>query len=503
MLSTADLQAVLDGAPSRRHEMLRRQLAKPFPAEGVWHDADFALAALYLNERVEEANAVLARLPQAYPVDPNPERAKGEPERQDYHWYINLLQRLWFLFAHDSPCFPDRLNRDAEQALLRVFWDSARRHCRIALADPERTWWIWGSENHGAMLYSGFWATAQILKDQPECRDRRYEDGTTPADMARAWNRFFRRYARERAGKGLMVEQGSEYAKYTLQGWYNMADFAQDVVLRRRMHMLLDLYWADWAVEQLDGVRGGGRHRVYPGAASIAGAQPGISGMAWFHFGVGTARSNHPSHMCAATSEYRPPLCVVDMVLDPAGRGVYEYSSRRPGLNLLPKPDAADWQTYVLRSDDGGILRASWCSPEVILGTSMVEARPDTDWSAISSQNRWDGAIFRGHPDAMIFVQPRQPAKGSFYNPHWSVQHRRVLVLQKLSAQGLGQRVWFGGPLRREERAGWVFAGPAGLAAVRGRGPGYLGGGRFAPAPGSEPGAPVTDAAGLGEPNRR
>jgi len=463
-------QRALDGVAERRDTILARQVASPYPRSGAWHYIDFALAALCRNERLGEANAALLTLHEEFPVDPDPRREPSGEEVADAHWQINLLHRIWWLFHRRSRFFPGRLTPEAEAALLDIFWQSARRHCRIAYADPERTWWVWGSENHGAMSRSGFWGTAHILARAPAYRERRYEDGSTPAQMAGAWDAFFRRYARERAGKGLLVEIGSTYNKYTLQGWYNMADFAEDPVLRRRMRMLLDLFWADWSIEQIDGVRGGGKHRIYPGPASARGYASSGQGMAWLYFGLGTPHTKHPGHMCAVTSAYRPPALVADLALDVEGRGVYEYVSRRPGLNLLPKPQEAGADTYVLRPNYGGILRYSYCTPDFVLGTSMVEARPHTDWSSISSQNRWDGVVFAGRPDSRIFAQPLKPTRGSVYNAHGSVQHRGVLILQKLRTHrhAHGQRIWFSADLERAEAGGWVFAeAPRAFAAVR------------------------------------
>ena len=469
-LTDAELAAARDGFEARSDEVLTAQVEDPYPEDGVWHYADFALAALYRDERVDEANSAILHIRANYPVDPDPERELGEPEREDFHWSINLLQRIYWFFHADSSFYPGRLTPEAEGALLEIFWESARRHCRIEQASPDRVWWIWGSENHGAMKWSGHWGTAHILKDAPGYRDRRYEDGSTPAEMAAAWDEYYKLYARERACKGMLVETASTYNKYTIQGWYNMVDFAEDEELSRRMGALLDLFWADWAVEQFDGVRGGGKHRIYPGRTSTGGRWFGGTGLMWYYFGVGPAGSRHPGHMCVATSGYRPPLVVYDMALDTPGRGTYEYVSRRPGLNLLPKPEAADWQTYVLRPDLGGILRYTYCTPDFIMGTSMVEARPHEDWSAISSQNRWDGIIFAGHPDACIFPQPLKPERGSVYNAHWSVQRKGVMVLQKLRSHrhAHGQRIWFAEFLEREEEGPWVFArGEVAYAACR------------------------------------
>ena len=469
-LSDERLDGVIDGFETRRDEILRLQVQDPYPASGAWHYTDFALAALYRNDRVAQANEAILKLYAEFPVDPDPEREPGQPEVPDAHWHINLLQRIWFLFNHDSAFFPGRLSEQAEAALLEMFWRSARRHCRLEYASLERTWWIWGSENHGAMSRSGFWGSAHILSASAQYRDKRYEDGSTPAEMARAWDEYYKQFARQRAAKGLLVEIASTYNKYTLQGWYNMMDFGTDPVLRKRMQMLLDLFWADWAIEQLEGVRGGGKHRIYPGATSTSGVRFSGSGMAWLYFELGLPRTKHPGHMCAVTSSYRPPACVVDMALDTQGRGVYEYVSRRPGLNLLPKPQQADWQTYALRPDFGGITRYSYCTPSFIMGTSMVQARPHEHWSAISSQNRWDGVIFAAAKDACIFPQPLKPQRGSVYNAHWSVQCKGAMILQKLRTHrhAHGQRIWFADALELSEQDSWVFAkAPQAYAACR------------------------------------
>ena len=67
----------------------------------------------------------------------------------------------------------------------------------------------------------------------------------------------------ERKVKAL-VEVFSAYGpSYTLPEIMNMRDLSEDEVLRKRMDKLLHLIWADWAVGQVAGVRGGGRTRIY------------------------------------------------------------------------------------------------------------------------------------------------------------------------------------------------------------------------------------------------
>jgi len=468
-----DARAVLAGVDARRDAVMRLQLSKPYPPSGCWHYEDFALAAYWLNERTADADqAILTEREKEFPA-----ALKGG----DFHWHAYILERIYFLFSRASQRFPGRMSAAAEAALLDMLWQWAEPSCRREMTLPERDGWRWGSENHHAQAWSSFWGAAQIFAQHADYKNRRYADGTTPAEMAAAFNAYFRRFARNTAASGLLVECNSAYNKYTLGGWYNMADFADDVELRRRMSLLLDLYWADWATEQLGGVRGGSRHRCYPGANSTTGSS--MEGLQWFHFGVGHPNSQAPGHMCGATTFWRPPPLVVELALDAAGRGVYESISRRPGLAEPSQADApprnflADAQhpffvaqgVSAIHPAGGSLLRYSYCTPDFVLGTSMVAARAQKDWLAISSQNRWEGVIFAGHPTARIFAQPLEPNRGSVYNANWSVQKRGVLVLQRLkTSNAKGQRIWFDAALKREARAGWVFAAaPQAFAAVR------------------------------------
>lgn len=463
--------------PDIQHErcvkVMDAQLAKPYPPDGLWHTTDFALAAYWLDKRTKEADtAILASREKEFPES----LKKG-----DFHWNACLFERICFLFGKSSRYFPGRMDPVAEEAVMDMLWQWAAPRCRLEMTLPERDWWQWGSENHHAQAWSSFWGAAHLFAQNDTYKNRRYDDGSTPAEMAAAFDGYFKRFARERASKGLLVECNSGYNKYTLGGWYNIADFSEDPVLRNRMAMLLDLYWADWAVEQIGGVRGGSRHRCYPGTDSTAGTS--MDGVSWFHFGLGTPESHHPSAMCAATTFWRPSRIVSDLASDVAGRGEYEYLSRRPGLAEVPKmpgapvnymtdknnPFFSERGVTCLMPQGGGLLRYSWCTPDFILGTSMVGARPKEDWAATSSQNRWEGVIFAGHPTARIFVQSPTPAHGSVYNANWSVQKRGTLIVQRLKdSNAKGQRIWFDASLHRVEHDGWIFTeAPEAFAAVR------------------------------------
>jgi len=469
-LTDQELIAVRDGFEARRNSVLTSQVASPYPGVDsyVWNRQDFALSALYLNTQLPAANQAVIDACNAL---------KNDPVNYDenFHWNGNLFYRIYKFFGHNSEYYPGRLTTAAEEAICDVFWNWAKYKSKLSDADysQSQTWYIWGSENHDAMRKSTSYSAADILKDVEPYKNYTFDDGAKAAQHYIEWNAYFKEYIKERARKGLLVELGSHtYSKYTLQGWYNFYDFAPDAELRELAGNLLDLWWADWAQDQINAVRGGGKSRVYQDADRLARDDCAYS-MCWFYLNNGTANSKHPGVMCLATSAYRLPLVVMDIALDTGGRGIYETRSRRPGLNLVPKPAGVDADTNALNPDSGGIYRYTYATPQYIIGTCMVQGRPDTDWSGISSQNRWSGVIFANAADSRIFPQCVGLVNGKTYNQYWSVQNKGTLITQKLttSKQAGDMRVFFSGSATNmtiTEEGGWVFARlPSAFAAVR------------------------------------
>lgn len=465
-LDDAAIQKVLAGTEARQQTLLKSLLATPPSATRnvMWDYTDFALAAYWLQQRIPEADQAMIT---ASKRDAVRWRANDDAPTSKHSYYkqLYLLERVYFLFNRRSEYFAGRMSVEAENAVAAMLWQWASTACRKEMFAPQNDWRLWGTENIGALMWSSLWGATQIVAEHPDYQDQKYLDGTSVKDMAAAFNDYYQRFLREHASKGLLVECASGYNKWTLNSWYNLADFARDPVVRQRMRMFLDLYWADWATEQINAVRGGSRHRCYPGNDSTGGSDGG-DGPSWYLFGIGRAEIKNPALVCAGTTFYRPSPVVVDLALDVPARGTYAYVSRRPGLGQtlktigFAKDDEflGEAGGHLLNPDGGQLLRYTWCTPDFILGTSMVPALPLDDWSRISSQNRWEGVIFGGHQTARIFVQPF--TKKSFYNANWSVQDKGVLIVQRLkSSDGCkGQRVWFDASLRRVETNGWVFA---------------------------------------------
>ena len=480
----ADLVAVRDGFAARAAATLSRLAGEPLnraekrpplrpgrPAyvRGYGYSLSiYALKTLLLGEDPASANDALREYAEYFLSHPAERR-----DKDNFYWSTDIAYRCVEFFGSEGSIEPRLITQETEDLLLELAWAFCKETSALADADfaESRTWSVHESENHDLQRFSTAWQFSKLLKNDPRYRDRSYDDGGLPAEHHRAWTRYAIEYLRERARKGLFVEISSPgYALQSLKGIHAFHDFSEDAQLSRAAGMFLDLFWANWAQEQFNGVRGGGKTRCYQGNGSQTGMDT-TSRMAWFHFGVGDPQGTG-NLLSVITSDYRVPLVVIDLALDPVGRGDYEIVQRRMGL---AEPGFYQPPDYRLRQDFGGILKYSYCTPDFVMGALMCEARPLSDWTMISSQNRWHGVLFRGASNARLYVQCRDEAPSKTYNQQWSVQSKGALVAQRLAAEGQSQtpdalRVWFSraGLHDRVERDGWVFTqAPGAYVAVR------------------------------------
>lgn len=472
---------IADTADARRelalkNTLINRELGDKQTMKKV---VPLALASYWLNHDTAAIDQAILRV--ANPEAPGVLGTKfGDDEQANEERYIldnYLLQRVYFLFHSRSEYFPGRMSKAAEDAITQAMWKWASVVCKKKMVAPEQIWRLVASENLACRMWASYWGATQILAEHPDYRDLKYADGTPVQEMARAFNDYFKQFTRERASKGLMVEVNSAYNDWTLNAWYNIADFSRDPATRRNMKMFLDLWWADWTTEQIDGVRGGSRHRCYPGVNSQIGKGAGDNS-AWYVFGIGEPPKALSAEDVGLATTFWRPVPIVAELLPAAQRGTYEYYSRRPGWGIsnyqgkeakaAKAPDAYD--RHVLVPEGGNLLRYTFSTPDYVMGTSMVPALSAAEWTLISSQNRWEGVTFAGNETARIYVQPVASDGKHFYNGSWSVQKKGVMIVQRLkrSSGCKGQRIWFDATLKREERDGWVFAeAPQAYAAVR------------------------------------
>ena len=419
----------------------------------------FAAKCFYLGEQIDQANAALAENAQYYLDNP-----LTIVDRDSMHWHADVVMRLIERDGSNGSVKSGLITPETEALCLKPIWVYANTCSWPSQYEYEksRTWSTHCSENHHTMHFTVLWHFAKIAKDRPEYRDRVYQHGGTAAEHYQAWNKYFRVYYLERARMGIGVEMMSVgYNATMMKAIYNFYDFGEPEV-KQAAGKLLDLYFAYWAQEQIDGVVGGGKSRVYFGKGLAGG---GSHSMAWIYFGIGQQPTLNGHDVNPYLSGYRPPAVVADIALDAEGRGQYEVYQRVQGLgkqgHTFPLMDAHDKPSTVMNTDGGGILRYTFCDPAFIIGTPMHEPRPLSDWVHISSQNRWHGVLFPGEEMARIVPIARPKDNWRALNAQWSVQAKGTLITQKLeSSKGAAEMiVWLSkeGLSKPIEKDGVIF----------------------------------------------
>jgi hypothetical protein len=479
-LTQAQIDAVRADSQKHRTEFFTQQAGKPLVRGRIikdWNNRGdytrtyaqsivlFAMRCFQLDEQNAEANAALEELCRYHL-----ERPQTFLEIHSFPTAFDTLVRLCKFYGPKGSLAPGRITPATYAVLLQTMWEWSKVKAKIADAETEQsqTWWIENSENHHALHFTTCWGFAMILKDESAYRDRKYDDGHTAAEHYAAWTRYIREWLRQRAARGMTVEIDSpSYASATLRGVYSYYDFSDDPVLKKNAGQFLDLYWTLWAEQQIAGVHGGAKARTYPESAK--GGTDFMRRIAWYFLGIGEPKFQHSEMIAIATTTWQMPDLVIDLALDVAGRGAYEVKQRRPGLAF---PGYSTPPHYRLIPDSAGLVRYGYCHPDFIMGSLQMEARPADDWSAISSQNRWSGVIFRGAEDARVFPQAVSKEGESVYNGFWTVQSGGALVAQKLklSKNADEWRVWFSksGMTKPEKQGDWYFAeAPNAYVAVR------------------------------------
>lgn len=475
----ADPETVADGYAERRDAMFRAESGKPLVRKNVlppmggnrgnfarhysWSLIAYAARCFYLNEDLDNANAAIRENAQHY-ID----NSKDINDRDSFHWHGEQVMRLIEMYGPKGTAHAGRLTAETEALCLKPVWEYVKANSSLKEAEHEksRTWNIHGSENHHIMDFTVHWHFAKYAKDLPEYKDLEIKAGGTLAEHYQAWSEYFVAYARERARKSIGVEMMSDhYNSVWLKGIYNYRDFGEPEV-SKAAGMLLDLYWAYWAQEQIGGVSGGGKSRISFHEAIMPNPEYGTQALAWLYFGIGEKPAVHGQDVNASLSDYHPPAVVADIALDVVGRGRYEVRQQPQGLSTGKKNPNS------MGKGSGGILRYSYCDPAFIIGSPMTEARPTKDWLPISSQGRWQGVIF-AHPREARIVPTVRPGNIRGLNNQWSAQSKGSLIVQKLkdSEGGKEMIVWmseagFSDPV---EEGGIVFleAEAGAYAAVR------------------------------------
>lgn len=419
----------------------------------------YALAALYDGTDIQGANEkMLADWQQAV-------GEKGEMTTRgavSIKWRMRTWLRIYYLFHDKSAFFPGRLNKEVQAKMEEAFFLYGSGKSTLHRAEPEYIWFIQGSENHDLMDLSNAYLALQAVQNLPGYKDRKLPDGHTPAEHVKAWEKYYALYPLERAKNGLFVEISPTYGKWFVGEFVNMADFADSDLVRKRMEMLLHLMWADWSVDLMGEVRGGGRTRCYQGLYSQAGGMDSWDQMGRLLAGIdGSYGINAAiqSQLIFTTSHYALPEVILKIALGKQDDAPFVYRSTRPA-KLVGKPKGGPREKgYWMDGTGGRMLRYTFHTPDYAMGSWMLDSR--VNYAAINTQNRWQGVIFPTNRNARVYPQSLGLGNGKTYNQHIAAQHRNVMiVMTHPKAKQTGQmRVFFPTEMagRVVEKDGWVI----------------------------------------------
>ncbi len=462
-----------------REQALRRTIAKDscWPG-GTWGDTLWNLAALYLDEKTDEANVRLLRSAREYIArsrEYSPATAPEDPANTPWTYFsLTDYVRTLYLFHAKSPHFPGRLDRETEAAMKEALWLWVSRSSRVADAGLDDLYLLLGTENHDLNRRPNYYLVTSLLMEDPAYEDRPLADGHTLSEHAAAYTAFFREWPRSRAGFGLWVEVGSNtYQKYSWPALFNLHELAPDPVIRHRFGLLLDLAFIEEAQISVQGRRGGGRSRAGGGANAFES----YKNLLYAPEG-GTAGSSH-SRVIEASRYQLPPAAI--LLRERAFPAAKPFTIRNRVLGELEaqRPDDTEGQRL---ASDSALVNYAYRTPHYLLGSTLqnpalrMPDRPTGDpvlkYAGISRQKRWCGMIF-DDPGAekicAVYPVVEQTRGGRPQHSFWSVQHENVLLLQRIARRSDGDLGSYstgqvgirfeGDDLTTIEEDGWIFAG--------------------------------------------
>lgn len=461
-----------------REAALRKTIAKDTAwPQGVWGDNLWTLSALYLNEKVDVANARLTKRAKEYIATRPAVAPMTDPEQPgDLPWTffsVTDYVRTLCLFHAKSPHFPGRLKPETEAAMKESLWLWVSGESRLVDIGPDDLFLLLGTENHDLNRRPAYYLVTALLQDDPAYRNRKLADGHTTAEHAAAYTAFYREWPRRRAQSGLWVEVGSNtYQKYSWPGLFNLYELAPDPVIRHRFGLLLDLAFIEEAQISVRGRRGGGLSRGEYGPNAFESYKNLLYAQAGQPSGSSHSR-------VIETSRYQLPpeaILLCYRTFPPA----QSFVIRNRVLGELETTRSEETHGQRLAADSA-LVNYAYRTPHYLLGSTLQDPAlamrdPATGdvtlkYSGISRQKRACGMLFDDPASNEICSVHSVIGKGGGGRPQhpiWSVQHENVVILQRIAplgrstlgsystdAVGIG---FTGKALEKVEESGWIFA---------------------------------------------
>ncbi len=436
----------------RRAEVLNEAVGKetlwPAPGAQAWGDVMWALSLLYLNERVDEANARILSL-----------AATEEPFA--YFGAVDYV-RILALFNSRSAHYPGRLEPETEAAMKEILWQWAKEFeeywepSRLEAAEPEGSVWsVYASENHDLIRKGNNHIIFSVLAADPAYSILTCTNGRTVAEYDQLYTTYFKTWLKERAASGLWMEVGAEYAKYSCSVLFNLFDLSPDPEIRTLAKMVLDIsFIEDAQCSFRDGFRGGGKSRAPRSNPELL---PGMMKHKQLLYGEGGA-STHSRVF--ETSSYQVPDVAVFLRQFGDSEPPFVMRNRVLGESAAPSKrwDANHGETFYM-TGNSALVNVCWKTPAYMIGSTLQD--PGNVDSGITRQDRWGGVVFNDAKHSKVLPwADGTPGSTRVHDAYWQVQHENLMVAQKTDKARYMERmmVYFTPELERTETNGWVFA---------------------------------------------
>ena len=380
-----------------------------------------ALCKLYFGTDTARANELL--------VDEHITECKtrSDFERAPFqlYWSMPAYIKVYYMFnSSDGTRYNGALNPETEQKMLEVMWAFTEVYGSELFSDDNNR--VFNSENHDMLCKSAVYLAAQALSKTEEYGSRVLDGGKTLNEFVSQAEDFFDLYFTNRAKTGLYIEGSESYRTITLEGIYNLMDFSGSETVRKKAKMFADITWIEYAVESLNGIRGGAKSRVYnrPGDADVGYQWFSMLGSLYFDLNG----EKNPSVIASIlVNNYRPPEIAREIARQ-VDKGNYEFIRQIPGYGSYSvlSIDGFDIPIYDIK-DDKGVITYTYATPDYVAGTMYQENAKGL--SLLSSQNRWQGAIFKVENNARIY--PCTDVSTTTHNNFDSVQKGPVMFFKK------------------------------------------------------------------------
>lgn len=172
---------------------------------------------------------------------------------------------------------------------------------------------------------------------------------------------------------------------YTIGFLLCLYNFCQDGELKRLAARFLDLFWLDWAVQSMGGLRGGPKvrhHRTVGGYDAMT---------EWARFYAGGSGKTTIHYAQQLIGDYKWPEAVWQLVLSPKPEEGYTYLARGVGEeeDTFPRPPGRE--RTMLGNCESRMVKVAWVTPDHILGTQMDH--PHAIYNHLAVSGRWQGLV--------------------------------------------------------------------------------------------------------------